>query len=326
MRTIIVAALGAFGGTLGYAYILNAPKNTILPASFIGLAGYMAYVLLGMAGFGTMSAYFLSTVLVSVVCELLARKMRTPATIFLLSALVPLVPGYNFYLAMLALVENRGAAVAGESQHLAGVAVKHALELLAAADGPVHGVGLDAQDLLDVLHQLKGIAGFAVHLIDEGEDGDVTQGADLEQLDGLGLNALCRVDDHDSGVRCHQGTVGILREVLMARGIQNVHALACIVELQDRGSDRNTTLLLDIHPVGHSVLGALLALDGTGLIDGSTVQQQLFGQGRFAGIGVADDRKRPAALDLFTICHILISPESEWLFIRSISRYIGDSP
>ena len=96
MRTIIVAALGAFGGTLGYAYILNAPKNTILPASFIGLAGYMAYVLLGMAGFGTMSAYFLSTVLVSVVCELLARKMRTPATIFLLSALVPLVPGYNF--------------------------------------------------------------------------------------------------------------------------------------------------------------------------------------------------------------------------------------
>ena len=78
MRTIIVAALGAFGGTLGYAYILNAPKNTILPASFIGLAGYMAYVLLGMAGFGTMSAYFLSTVLVSVVCELLARKMRIP--------------------------------------------------------------------------------------------------------------------------------------------------------------------------------------------------------------------------------------------------------
>ena len=127
MRTIIVAALGAFGGTLGYAYILNAPKNTILPASFIGLAGYMAYVLLGMAGFGTMSAYFLSTVLVSVVCELLARKMRTPATIFLLSALVPLVPGYNFYLAMLALVENRGAAAAQEGmvavQIVAAIAV-----------------------------------------------------------------------------------------------------------------------------------------------------------------------------------------------------------
>ena len=105
-KALLVAALGAFGGTLGYAYILNAPKKTILPASFIGLFGYMAYVLLGMAGMGTMSAYFLSTVLVSVVCEIEARVM--------LSALVPLVPGYNFYLAMLALVEDRGAAAARE--------------------------------------------------------------------------------------------------------------------------------------------------------------------------------------------------------------------
>ena len=126
-RAYNFAALGAFGGTLGYGYILNAPKNTILPASFIGLAGYIVYILLGMAGFGTMSAYFFSTVFVSVVCELLARKMRTPATIFLLSALVPLVPGYNFYLAMLALVENRGAAAAREGvvavQIVAAIAV-----------------------------------------------------------------------------------------------------------------------------------------------------------------------------------------------------------
>ena len=126
-RIVRLAALGAFGGTLGYGYILNAPKNTILPASFIGLAGYIVYILLGMAGFGTMSAYFFSTVFVSVVCELLARKMRTPSTIFLLGALVPLVPGYNFYLAMLALVENRGAAAAQEGmvavQIVAAIAV-----------------------------------------------------------------------------------------------------------------------------------------------------------------------------------------------------------
>ena len=76
MRKIIVAALGAFGGTLGYGYILNAPKNTILPASFIGLAGYIVYILLGMAGFGTMSAYFFSTVFVSVVCKTARRSSR----------------------------------------------------------------------------------------------------------------------------------------------------------------------------------------------------------------------------------------------------------
>ena len=91
----------------------------------------------------------------------------------------------------------------------------------------------------------------------------------------------------------------------MARGVQNVHALARVVELQDRRGDGNTALLLNVHPVGHGVLCALLALDGACLIDGSAVQQQLFGQRRFAGVGVADDRKRPAALDFFTICHKL---------------------
>ena len=93
----------------------------------------------------------------------------------------------------------------------------------------------------------------------------------------------------------------------MARGVQNVHALARVVELQDRGGDGNTALLLNVHPVGHGVLCALLALDGTRLVDGSTVQQQLFGQRGLAGVGVADDRKRPAALDFFTICHRFIS-------------------
>ena len=47
-------------------------------------------------------------------------------------------------LGFLDLLDAVGAAVAGESKHFAGVAVEHALELLAAADGPVHGVGLDA--------------------------------------------------------------------------------------------------------------------------------------------------------------------------------------
>ena len=134
----------------------------------------------------------------------------------------------------------------------------------------------------------------------------MAQGADLEQLDGLGLNALGGVDDHDRRVRCHQGAVGILREVLMARGVQNVHALACVVELQHRRGDRDAALFLDVHPVGHGVLCALLALDRACLIDGSAVQQQLFGQRRFAGVGVADDRKRPAALDFFTICHMVL--------------------
>ena len=58
--------------------------------------------------------------------------------------------------------------------------------------------------------------------------------ADLEQLSRLRLDTLGSVNDHDCGVRCHQGTVGILREILMSRGIQNIDAVPVILELQSR--------------------------------------------------------------------------------------------
>ena len=111
--------------------------------------------------------------------------------------------------------------------------VVHALELLAGADGPVDGAGGDAQLLLQLLAQLKGIPGVPVHLVDEGEDGNVPQGTDLEQLAGLGLHALGGVDDHDGAVGGHQRAVGVLGEVLMAGGVQNVDAEAFVLELHD---------------------------------------------------------------------------------------------
>ena len=53
----------------------------------------------------------------------------------------------------------------------------------------------------------------------------------LEKLDCLLLNTLRSVDYHDCRVGCHECTVGILGEVLMSRGIENVDAVAVIVEL-----------------------------------------------------------------------------------------------
>ncbi len=123
-----MSALGAFGGTVGFSIMINAPRRIILPASLTALLGYMVYEIMTKAlGHSAIFAYFLSTVIITLLCEVEARVMRKPATIFLLSALVPLVPGYNFYCAMLALVENNGgeaaAAMLVAVQGVAAIAV-----------------------------------------------------------------------------------------------------------------------------------------------------------------------------------------------------------
>ena len=168
------------------------------------------------------------------------------------------------------------AGDAGEEQQLPVLPVVNTLEVLAAADGPVHGVGLDAQLPFHLVQQVEGVPGLPVHLVDEGENGDVAHGADLEQLPGLGLHALGAVNHHDGGVRSHKGTVGVLGEVLVTGGVQNVDAVALVLKLHDRAGDGDTTLLFNLHPVGGGGPGIFLALDHTGLGNGAAVQQEFF--------------------------------------------------
>ena len=84
--------------------------------------------------------------------------------------------------------------------------------------------------------------------------------ANLKELARLGLNTLCGINDHNGTVRSHQGAVGVLREILMARGIQNVNAKTAVLELHDRGGNGNTSLLFDFHPVGGGGAGIFLPL------------------------------------------------------------------
>ena len=219
-----------------------------------------------------------------------------------------------------------------------GVAVVHALEVAVDTDGPVHGAGAYAQHRFDVLHQLKGVPARAVHLVDEREDGNGPQAAHLEQLDGLLLHAFGVVDQHDRAVRRHEGSIGVLGEVLMAGGVQNIDTeskarilrirgfalwaklvltnqgfvkTTFIVKLHRRGRHRDAALLLDLHPVGGGVTRGLAGLHGARLPDRAAVQQQLFGQGRLAGVGVGYDGKGAPARHLglqFRMRHVLFPP------------------
>ena len=191
-----------------------------------------------------------------------------------------------------------------EGNNLIVHTVVHALETLARADRPVDRIGADAQLVLNLLEQVVGVARLAVHLVDERENRHAAHRAHLEQLARLRLDALGGVDDHDRGVRSHQRAVGILGEVLVARGVQDIDALALIPELQHRGRDRNTALLFDLHPVGNRMAAVFLALDHAGLLDGAAVKQEFLRDGGFAGVRVRNNRKRAPVFDFFfQVCH-----------------------
>ena len=189
-------------------------------------------------------------------------------------------------------------AAAFEQAHAAGGDIVGAEEIAAAPDRPGHRRGVERQRLFDLIQEIEGVAALAVHLVDEGDDRNVAQPADLEQLSGPRLDALGGVDHHDRGIDRGQRAVGVFRKILVARRVQQVEHQPLEFEGHHRGDDGDAALALDLHPVGTGVAPLALGLDLAREIDGAAEQQQFFGQRGLAGVGMGDDGKGAPPRDL----------------------------
>lgn len=94
--------IACFVATIFFAILLHQPFRTIIFSALIGTAGYTAYMLLDQNAV----AYFAGTLIIAVLCEITARILKKAATIFLVSALIPIVPGIGLYRTMRYLVED----------------------------------------------------------------------------------------------------------------------------------------------------------------------------------------------------------------------------
>ncbi len=127
--------------------------------------------------------------------------------------------------------------------------VHHPLEPPARASGPIEWRGIELQLDRDLVQQFEWIERLAVHLVDEGDDGNVAQPADFEQFQRLRFDALGRVQHHHRRIGSRQYAVGVLGEVLVARRVQEVEHQPRVIERHGARRNRDAALALDLHPV-----------------------------------------------------------------------------
>lgn len=99
-----VQLLMAFLGSAGFAMIFRTPVRCLFPASLGGLVSWAVYLFTLHAGRGYLMACLLSGLTSALWAEVLARIMKKPVTLFLVSAVIPLIPGRDMYRTMSALV------------------------------------------------------------------------------------------------------------------------------------------------------------------------------------------------------------------------------
>ncbi|MBK5243813.1 MAG: threonine/serine exporter family protein [Eubacteriaceae bacterium] len=104
--TLITSCLYAFGGSFAFAFVFNIPKNKLVLSAIGGLLGQLTYIIFQTIISNDVALYFLATIAISLYAEILARVTKSPTTLFLAVALIPLVPGGGVYYTMVYLLQE----------------------------------------------------------------------------------------------------------------------------------------------------------------------------------------------------------------------------
>lgn len=106
MADMILQLTTAFVGSLGFALLFHVKRERLLPASLGGLLAWGVYLLMGLATNQDVVRYFVASVALTVYAETMARVVKCPATLFLVTASIPLVPGGSLYKTMQFFMRN----------------------------------------------------------------------------------------------------------------------------------------------------------------------------------------------------------------------------
>ena len=183
--------------------------------------------------------------------------------------------------------------------HFFHLPVIDTLKMMSGTDRPVYRAGTNPQHLFNLVQKLIGVSCLPVKLIDESENGNMPHHTDLKELNSLRLHTFCAVNHHDGTVRRHQGSVGVLGEILVSGCVQNIDTLSVIIELQYGRSDGNSSFLLNLHPIGNGVFGRLSSFYRSRQIDCSAIKQELLRQGRLSRVRMRNNRKGSPLFNFF---------------------------
>ena len=102
---ILLSCLYSFIATIGFCIMFNIRGKMVFFASLGGALGWIAYELSAFFG-NDLSQYFVATVVIALYAEIMARLHKVPVTVYLIAALIPLVPGSGIYYTMEHFIEG----------------------------------------------------------------------------------------------------------------------------------------------------------------------------------------------------------------------------
>ena len=94
---MIVQMIGAFFAVYGFGMVLNVPKKFVPYAGAAGAVGWAVYLMVDEAADFFLLSNFVSAFVISLLSHIMARIFKAPVTLFIIAALMTMVPGAGMY-------------------------------------------------------------------------------------------------------------------------------------------------------------------------------------------------------------------------------------
>ena len=96
LTTFLLQAVASLLAIITFLIVLNVQRSMLLPGGILGMAVWLVYLLLKEPT-NVIVATFIAAIIGSCASQILSILYKTPAVVFILAILAPLVPGYLSY-------------------------------------------------------------------------------------------------------------------------------------------------------------------------------------------------------------------------------------
>ena len=96
LTSILLQAIASLLAIIPFLIVLNVQRSMLLPSGILGMVVWLIYFLLKDPT-NVIVATFIAAIFGSCISQILSILYKTPAVVFILAILAPLVPGYLTY-------------------------------------------------------------------------------------------------------------------------------------------------------------------------------------------------------------------------------------
>lgn len=112
----------SFVMSIGFGFLFNIQRRKIVWAGLSGAIGWMVYLICRRYAVDVIVSTLVGGIAVGLYSEVMARAIKTPATVISIIGIVPLVPGIPSYLTVKYLVERNFSMAASKAIETIGCA------------------------------------------------------------------------------------------------------------------------------------------------------------------------------------------------------------